>query len=119
MESVHLVKHGFFFKSQFTCKFFNFKDVKSIYYFQEFGQIYLIKIVEDNSIETCMKIKYEEHARKIYQTMLEGWMNYHSNYSESNGILNKLDALLNHIEVMPGGEEAEKAKARFEAVVQK
>ena len=38
-------------------------------------------------------------------------MSYHDNFST---VEEKLDKLLSHIEVLPGGEEYEKAKTDFE-----
>ena len=55
----------------------------------------------------------EEQANKTYEYLTEKLINYHKKKNNSDSIETKLDKLLSYIEVLPGGEEYEKAKDHF------
>lgn len=53
----------------------------------------------------------EEKCNEVYQKLIGEWMKYHNN---SSSLEEKIDKLLSHIEVLPGGEEYNKAEMNFE-----
>ena len=55
----------------------------------------------------------KEQANKTYVYLTEKLINYHKKKNNIDSIETKLDKLLSYIEVLPGGEEYEKAKDRF------
>ena len=55
----------------------------------------------------------EEQANKVYEKLTEKLINYHKKKNSIDSIEAKLDKLLSYIEVLPGGEEYEKAKDHF------
>ena len=52
----------------------------------------------------------KEEADISYEKILENWKNFHRNHTK---LEEKIIQFLSHIEVLPGGEEYEKAKDRF------
>ena len=52
----------------------------------------------------------KEEADILYKKILEEWKNFHRNHTK---LEEKIIQFLSHIEVLPGGEEYEKAKDRF------
>ena len=53
----------------------------------------------------------KEEATLLYEKILENWKNFHRNYTS---LEEKITRFISHIDVLPGGEEYEKAKDRFQ-----
>jgi hypothetical protein len=113
----NFVKNGFFIRDISNYIFFyRYNEITCISPIRKDGgyfKIYISFLTKDRD-QLVLKDKKEEIFKEIHNKILNGWINYHS--QESN-IEKKLDALLNHIEIMPGGEEYEKAKNNSESII--
>ena len=74
---------------------------------------WIIDIIYDTTFETGISSPTEEQANKVYEALTEKLINYHKKKNSIDSIETKLDKLLSLIEVLPGGEEYEKAKDHF------
>jgi hypothetical protein len=114
-DAVKFVKNGFFLRDQNEhVSFYGYDEIKRVTQVILTEKIFYIYFFKRDrlSLEDENFLKMTE----IYNKILNGWINYHSQDSNLQ-IEKKLDALLNHIEIMPGGEEYEKAKNNSESII--
>ena len=116
-EDMKLVKNGFFIKDIYNnVIFYKYDEISHISPIYKEGGFHKFFV---NFLKKAQASLKDDNIVKItekYNKILNGWINYHS--QESNlQIEKKLDTLLNHIEIMPGGEEYEKAKNNSESII--
>lgn len=120
-DFIKLVKYGFFLKNiSEHIYFYRYDEISHIIpiYFER--DFYKITVVFFKREQLILKDKNQEISKEVYNKILNCWINYHSQNPADNifiGIEKKLDTLLNHIEVMPGGEEYEKSKNNCESKI--
>ena len=116
MAIIEWLPHGFFVnrglgKTMFI-KYENIYQVEKAVLFKEEWNVsvdYVNPSCEESGFRFVRPTK--EEAELLYDKILDNWKNFHRN---SSTLQDKIIRFISHIEVLPGGEEYEKAKDRFQ-----
>ena len=113
------MKNGFFvigdYEESRSASFIEFSDISNIRFQKDSSRVvekWLTQITfKSGKHNTYFAYQDREKAEKYYENVLNAWMKFNEN------VLNleeKIDQLLSHIDVIPGGDEYHKVKDRFE-----
>lgn len=108
-----------------TCIYVKYKDETIFIKYDNIFKIQFPKLSEEKWIISVFytaitqeKIGYgfssntKEEAEKEYDLLVNRVIKYHT---KNNSLEEKVDKLLSHVEILPGGEEYEKSKHSFES----
>jgi hypothetical protein len=116
-DAVKFVKNGMFVRDRAEhVSFYGYDEIYRISPIYKEGDFHKICVYFFKRERLTLEDKNTVKLTEIHNQILKGWINYHSQDLNLQ-IEKKLDALLNHIEIMPGGEEYEKAKNSSESII--
>ena len=115
MESIKIVKNGFFEIRKYSTHFIKFENITMI---ESPSRDYdtgrwKIEVRHDhlNEEKTYTIISNEKEAIALHKNLLDAWMSYHTN---STCLEEQIEKLLSCIDIIPGGKEYEETKNQFE-----
>ena len=102
------------FKQKDRCLFIKYDNIYSIQRPSLDGKQWIVAVIYMSDCQKDFGFDFvsntKESAEKDYELLTNQLIKYHT---KNNSLTEKLDKLLSMIEVIPGGEEYEKAKDRF------
>ena len=115
MESIKIVKNGFFDIRKYSTHFIKFENITMIEapssdYNTGRWEIRVTHTYLDNE-NVFTFIKNQKEAIALHKNLLDAWMSYHTN---STCIEEQIGKLLSCIDIIPGGKEYEETKQKFE-----
>ena len=115
MESIKIVKNGFFEIRKYSTHFIKFENITII---ESPSRDYdtgrwevRVTCIHLNEENVLTFIKNEKEVIDFHKNLLEAWMSYHT---KSTCLEEQIEKLLSCIDIIPGGKDYEETKNQFE-----